>query len=661
MRSRIYEGEVMHARLEPARHVFRYPALFFAFDLDELEQLNGVSALLGYNRRRVVSLWDRDYLHGAGGIRERVRRVLAEKGLDQGVARIELITSARYLGHAFNPVSFYHAYGADGQLRAVVAEVNNTFGDRHVYVLDQPSPPRTGFVARYETAKQMHVSPFNDLRGDYTFDFSAAEPHLDIRIDLHRDGREIIKTRLHGEAKPLTAANLRRVLLRHPLNVLLTLPRIHIQAGHLYFRRHLRIFGRPTPRSDHTMQAKAAQIHQRIAQRLVLPHLDHIRTGHLKLVLPDLSERSFGTPGTAPAVTVRLRDYQFFWRVLRDGEIGFGESYMHGEWDASDLTQLIALFLANRHVFEAQEAKQAWYGRLANRLLHRRRANTVDGSRRNIAAHYDLSNDFYRLFLGPSMMYSCALWEQPGETLEQAQLNKLHALIDKAGIAPEHHVLEIGSGWGSFAIEAVRRTGCRVTTITISQQQHDLAVQRIREAGLADRIEVRLCDYRDVQGQFDRVVSIEMLEAVGHEFLGDYFSILDRVLKPGGRVALQVITMPDHRYETYRQGVDWIQKHIFPGGHLPSLGAIQDAVAARSRLAVSGLENIGSHYVRTLQEWRRRFTDAGSAVQRLGFDETFTRKWFYYLCYCEAAFAAHAIDTVHIVLEDRVAPRAAGA
>lgn len=661
MRSRIYEGEVMHARLEPARHVFRYPALFYAFDLDELEQLGGVSALLGYNRRRVVSLWDQDYLHGEGSIRQRVGRVLAERGLDQGVARIELITSARYFGHAFNPVSFYHAYGTDGQLRAVVAEVNNTFGDRHLYVLDQPSPPRTGFVARYETAKQMHVSPFNDLRGGYTFDFSAAEPRLDIRIDLHREGRELIKTRLHGEARPLTAANLRRALLRHPLNVLLTLPRIHIQAGHLYFRRHLRIFGRPTPRSDHTMQAKAAQIHQRIAQRLVLPHLDHIRTGHLKLVLPDRSERSFGAPGTAPAVTVRLRDYQFFWRVLRDGEIGFGESYMHGEWDASDLTQLIELFLANRHVFEAQEAKQAWYGRLANRLLHRRRANTVEGSRRNIAAHYDLSNDFYRLFLDPSMMYSCALWRRPEESLEEAQRNKLHALIEKAGIAADHHVLEIGSGWGAFAIEAVRRTGCRVTTLTISQQQHDLAVERIREAGLADRIEVRLCDYRDVQGQFDRVVSIEMLEAVGHEYLGEYFAILDRVLKPGGRVALQVITMPDQRYEAYRQGVDWIQKHIFPGGHLPSLGAIQAAVAARSRLAVSGLENIGTHYVRTLQEWRRRFTAARAHVQQLGFDETFARKWHYYLCYCEAAFATRAIDTVHIVLDDRRTNGAAGA
>ena len=374
-----------------------------------------------------------------------------------------------------------------------------------------------------------------------------------------------------------------------------------------------------------TLQTRQPNLLERTAMRLVLPYLDGIRRGSLDLTMPDGSLRRFGRPGEEPAVALRARDYRFFWRILKDGDIGFGESYMFGEWEANDLTRLIELFLHNRQVFEAQSA-QAWLGRMANRLLHTRNANTREGSRRNIQAHYDLSNDFYRLFLDPTMLYSCALWRCPAESLEEAQLNKLHALIEKAHIGPGDHVLEIGSGWGAFAIEAARRTGCRVTTITVSRKQYELALQRVAEAGLADRVEVRLCDYREVQGQYDKVVSIEMLEAVGHEFLGDFFRVVDRVLKPDGLVALQVITIPDQRYDAYRRGVDWIQKYIFPGGHLPSLTALSDAMTRHSHLVVERLDNIGIHYARTLREWRERFLARRDEVEKLGFDETFIRK-----------------------------------
>lgn len=648
MKSRIYEGHVMHARLAPERHVFRYPVYFFALDLDELPKLG--LRLFGYNTHRPWTLRDADYLRKEpGAIREKLLSLLQEKGCGDGIARIELVTSARLFGYAFNPVSFYFCHGPDDSLRAVVAEVNNTFGERHFYVLDRPETGADGF-ARAQAGKKFHVSPFNNVKGDYDFAFSVKDGRIDLRVNLLRDGQTIINTQWLGQARPLTDMNLLRTGARHPLATLLTVPRITWQAAKLYWGRKLAFHPKPIPESPMTIQTAKPSLGQRIAMRLVLPYLDKLRKGHLTLVLPDGTQRTYGTPGSQPAIVFRVKDYRFFVRALRDSEIGFGESYMAGEWETDDLPGLIQLFIENRDVFHDDDIGSARIGRLLNRLLHTRRKNTLTGSRKNIASHYDLSNDLFRLFLDPTMMYSCALYSSPGESLEDAQRNKLHALIRKASIQPDDHVLEIGSGWGQFAIEAVRQTGCRVTTITVSQQQHDLARQRIREAGLSDRIEVELRDYRLIEGRFDKIVSIEMLEAVGHEYLGTFFSICDRVLKPGGVMALQVISMPDNRYETYREGVDWIQKHIFPGGHLPSLDAMKDAMSHNSKLAVQNFEDIGLHYVQTLRAWRERFMARQEEVRAMGFDDEFIRKWQYYFAYCEAAFASKALHDFHLVL-----------
>jgi cyclopropane-fatty-acyl-phospholipid synthase len=283
-------------------------------------------------------------------------------------------------------------------------------------------------------------------------------------------------------------------------------------------------------------------------------------------------------------------------------------------------------------------------------LRHVARDNSHFGSRRNIREHYDLSNDFFGLFLDEAMNYSCGIYRTDEDTLEQAQRNKLQAVIRKARIGAGDHVLEIGCGWGAFALEAARETGCRVTGITISKEQYELARQRVAQAGLQDRVTILLRDYRHVDGVFDRIVSIEMLEAVGHRYFGDFFRCCEKLLTADGIAVLQTITVPDHRYDEYRKGSDWIQKHIFPGGHLPSLGALCDAMARNSHLVVEHLENIGIHYARTLREWRHRFEKNLDGVAQLGFDRTFQRKWLYYLSFCEAAFETRSLGNLQMVL-----------
>lgn len=649
MKSRIYRGFVRHARVEPVPHGFRYPLYFYGLDVDELPELARRIPWFGYNRRRLVAIHDRDYLdRSPGTIRDKLLRFLRAQGLHEDVAGIYLVTSARYFNYVFNPVSFYYCYGADGTLRCTVAEVNNTFGERHLYVL--PMGGAGHAAAQGSAPKAFHVSPFNDMEGDYTFSFSAPSPQLDVRVDLLKQGRVVFRSQLAGDALPFTARNLAATLARYPFAAALTFPRIVAQAARLYFRRRLGVFRKPPPSSALTIRTAPPTILQRASLKLLTPVLARLRRGTLRLELPGGETRTFGGAEPGAEVAIAVRDHAVFTRLLRDGDIGLGESYTRGAWETPDLTAVIRFFIENRDRLDGGDVGSAIVGRALNRLLHAARGNTTRGSRRNIAAHYDLSNEFFRLWLDPTMLYSCAVYRDPRETLEEAQRNKLDAILRLARIGAGHRVLEIGSGWGAFAIEAARRTGCHVTSVTVSAQQLELARQRARDAGVADRVDFRLCDYRQIEGRFDRIVSIEMLEAVGHRHLGAYFAACERALEPDGRAVLQVITIPDQRYEAYRRSVDWIQKHIFPGGHLPSLTAIGNAMTRNSNLNIESVDSIGPHYARTLRAWRERFLAAVPQVKALGFDDVFIRKWTYYLCYCEAAFATRALNTLHLVL-----------
>jgi cyclopropane-fatty-acyl-phospholipid synthase len=390
---------------------------------------------------------------------------------------------------------------------------------------------------------------------------------------------------------------------------------------------------------------------------LVLAGLEGLELGSLVLRLPDGSRRRFGAPAAPPELAAELavHRWRFFGRVLRAADVGAGEAYVDGDWSTPDLVALTRLFLANEQRL-APPRLVAWLRRGRDRVRHLLRANTRAQARRNIHAHYDLSNDFYRLFLDPGMTYSAAIFEPPGIGLEEAQRAKYARLAAGAGIRPGDRVLEIGCGWGGFAEYAAGELGCRVTGITLSEAQAAYARSRLAERGLGERVEIRVQDYRDLAGRWDAIVSIEMLEAVGHRFLDPFFAVCGRVLAPGGRMALQTISIPDQVYDRYRRGIDWIRLAIFPGGHLPSLGAIQGALARRSDLVIERLEDIGGHYATTLALWRERFAERLDAVRALGFDERFVRTWDFYLATCEAAFRHRQIFDLQLVLGRCAAP-----
>ena len=337
-------------------------------------------------------------------------------------------------------------------------------------------------------------------------------------------------------------------------------------------------------------------------------------------------------------------------RMLVHGETGGGEAYMDGLWSSPDLAALLRLAARNR---EALALSAGWFrvpAQLGKTLAHRVRRNTRAGSRRNIAAHYDLSNDLYRLFLDESMTYSSAVFEAPDQDLADAQRNKYRIVAQNARLRRGQHVLEIGTGWGGFALYAAGELGCRVTSVTISRAQYELARERVRDAGLSDLVDIQLRDYRDIEGTYDAIVSIEMLEAVGAEYFGTFFEVCDRALRPGGRMSLQSITFPDAAYERQRRGANWIQTYIFPGGLCPSLAVIERATHD-TRLLIAGVTDIADSYALTLRAWRERFMSRLDDVRALGFDERFIRMWEYYLALSEAGFSTGISQDLQIVLE----------
>lgn len=651
MNSKIFVGEVVHARSEKVKHAFRYPAYFFAFDLDEWQSISKESFLFGHNRFRVFSIFDRDYLtEGPGPILEKLKACLIRAGCGEPLRRVILVTSPRFFGHVFNPVSFYYCYAESGALRYVVAEVNNTFHERHLYVLDRPRSPKPGFAAHFVAAKEFHVSPFFDGGGDYDFYFSEFGEHMNIRISLARGGRQAIFAKLEGDALPFESKNLRRVLFRFPLTAFLTLPRILWQAAQLHYLKKLPAYDKPIAVSPMTIRRARPTWFQAMSARMAFRFFSLVRQDCIRMVLPDRSVRFFGDETSSLCAEIKIHDWKFFSRILKAGDIGFGESYMAGEWDSGDLTALLEVFVRNMEAFDRTLIRAAWWGAFINGIRHWLRKNTSRMSRKNIAEHYDLSNEFYEIFLDPTMTYSCAFFRKPEDSLEEAQLHKLHLMIDKARIKPADHVLEIGSGWGSLAMESARRTGCRVTGITLSEKQLEFSRARVREAGLSGKINFELRDYRSVEGKFDKILSVEMLEAVGHDYFGRFFRRCDELLKPGGLCVLQVITIPDQRYDAYRVKSDWIQKHIFPGGLLPSLSALSWAMKRHSRFVVEDLEDIGIHYARTLREWRENFSANEAQAEKLGFDGQFRRKWRYYFSYCEAGFETKTLQVLQMVL-----------
>ena len=381
-------------------------------------------------------------------------------------------------------------------------------------------------------------------------------------------------------------------------------------------------------------------------KRNVLKFLAKIKKG--TITINDDFSQTFGTG--EPKVTIEVVSPRFYKRTMLGGDLGFAESYAKSEWFTDNLTDLITILILNKDNLSGLDVKWSFVTKLFAKLGHWRRKNTLSGSKRNIQEHYDLSNEMFMTFLDDTMTYSCGFFENENDSLYQSQINKIDKILDKANIQENNHILEIGSGWGALAKRAVERTGCKVTTITLSEKQHNYVEKLIENDGLKDHIDIKLIDFRNVEGSYDRIISVEMIEAIGFELFNPYFSRIEELMKPDGTAVIQAITYPDKNYETYRKGCDFIQKFIFPGSLLPSVASMKNSIDL-TNLKLDNIERIGPHYATTLNLWNKNFNQNIDEIKKMGFDQYFINLWNYYFSYCEAGFANNTIDDVQLVMK----------
>ena len=402
--------------------------------------------------------------------------------------------------------------------------------------------------------------------------------------------------------------------------------------------------------SQNTLNARSPAI-SRLARRLVLAQLRQLGSGELVIREPGQQEHILGDGDQRwPVARLDVHDHSVWRDLLTGGGVGAAEAFVAGDWSTPDLTALLRFFTRNVDRMNAFEDRFSWLSKPALKGLHWLNRNTREGSRKNISAHYDLGNDLFRLFLDPTMMYSSAVYPHAGASLDEAATFKLDLICRKLDLNPGDRVIEIGTGWGGFAIHAAKHYGCHVTTTTISSEQLALAREKVALEGLEERITLLFDDYRDLEGQFDKLVSIEMIEAVGPQFLDSYLGQISRLLKPDGLALVQAITMPEQRYRRALRNVDFIQRYIFPGSFIPSFGAILDAMRRKTDLVMTHAEDFGFHYARTLRDWRDRFLSQTEALEGLGYDEAFRRLWQFYFAYCEAGFDERAIGVNQLLL-----------
>lgn len=378
----------------------------------------------------------------------------------------------------------------------------------------------------------------------------------------------------------------------------------------------------------------------------VLRRLRHLQNGRLAIRY-ECGEALVGDRNDETSASiVNVHSPDFFRRVALEGGLGAADAYLDGDWSSPDLTGVFRLLIRNETALESMRTSRLSPLHVLRRMEHWRNRNSKSGSQRNIHEHYDLGNEFFSLFLDETMMYSSAIFPTPEATLQEASTEKIDRVCRTLNLSPSDHVVEIGTGWGGFACHAASNYGCRVTTTTISQEQHDFAAQRIRERGLDGRVTLLKKDYRDLTGKYDKLVSLEMIEAVGREYMPEYFATCDRLVKDDGAMMIQAITIPEQRYEAYSRSVDFIQKYIFPGGFLPSIESMQECIRSQTRFRMLELSDFGMHYAQTLNHWNEAFHERLDDVRAQGFSERFIRMWRYYLCYCEAAFLERATGLV---------------
>lgn len=614
MKSRIYEGDVWHKRFMPTEHGFHYRMSYLYLDLNELDEVNCLSRWFSVERFNLASFHRQDYLPSAQPLTDEVTEAIRRETGKAFEGSIRLLAMPRSLGFTMNPIALFFCFDDAEQLRFVVAEVTNTpWSERHVYVVDLAE-------ATLESDKCFHVSPFMPMGTRYHWQIGDPGDDLAVRITITKNNE-----RLFTAAMKLTALTLtpRRLVTQPLLQPLKGLAGIYRQAASLW-RKRVPVY-----------------LHPRIRHRFITA-LQAIEGGAIRLC--DGNDAFIlGEQGTDP-IDVIVDDERFYSSLLAGGSVGAAEAYMKGYWRCDRLTDLLRLIHRNRNALLALN-HSAWR-RPLYRLGHLLNRDTRSGSKKNVGAHYDLGNELFEQFLDPTLTYSSGIFDEPDTSLATASNRKLDRICRHLELGPDDHVLEIGTGWGSFAIHAARHYGCRVTTTTISEEQYGLATTRVAEAGLSDLVEVRNQDYRELSGQYDKLVSIEMIEAVGLEYIGGYFERCAGLLKPDGRMMIQAITVADQHYDFARRNVDFIQRYVFPGGALPSVSKLTHEATQHSDLRLYNLIDITEHYAETLRRWRQQFHENLDEVVKLGYDDVFIRMWNYYLCYCEAGFEERHIGCV---------------
>jgi cyclopropane-fatty-acyl-phospholipid synthase len=391
-----------------------------------------------------------------------------------------------------------------------------------------------------------------------------------------------------------------------------------------------------------------ASLSESLARKILLRALAHLAEGHLTIV--DGNQTcEFGDVNSEVHATMHVKHANFYRQVVFGGSIGAGEAYIQGHWSSPDLTKVVQVFAKNLALLDNIERYFSWLSNGVNRIKHVFNRNSEQGSKRNILAHYDLGNDMYKAFLDPEMMYSSALYPSDDSSLNEAQLHKLRTICDRLELIPGQTLLEVGTGWGALAIYAAKHYGVHVTSTTISDAQYEFAVERVKQQGLEEQITLLKQDYRLLTGEYDRVVSIEMIEAVGHQYLSGFFEKLQHLLKPEGRLLIQAITIADQRYDSYRKSVDFIQRYIFPGGCLPSVSEMTRHIANKTDMVTWSIDDMGKDYARTLKHWHENFDAAYDKIKALNYGDDFIRMWKFYLSYCEGGFLERTTSTVHLV------------
>jgi cyclopropane-fatty-acyl-phospholipid synthase len=630
--ARLGIGSVWHRRLRPLEHAFTYRTWFLLLPMRSLRA--HPCEALPRNRFGLVSFHDADHGDGRADCLQWLEELLTSQGVEAD-GEVWLLCHARVLGHAFKPVSFWYCERADESLSAIVVEVHNTFGERHCYLL---TGPELAFDREQRAQKTLHVSPFCRVEGGYRFRFSRLDGRrASVRIDHDDAGGALLQTQLDGALQPLERRSLRSAFWRMPMHALGVIARIHWQA--------LRLWWRGVPWHVHPDSKPPA------AARAAMQLLLRLPDGSLQVTTPSGSHQTFGNPdSTGPHAAMRLHNWKVCAAGFKRGDTGFAESYLDGDWDSTDLATLLRLFIVNREAVEALVYGRVWMRWLGGAAQALQR-NTPRVSQRNVQAHYDLGNAFYRLWLDRTLSYSSALFAGDlSQTLEQAQHAKIERALVECAIGPGQRLLEIGCGWGALAESAAAARGAHVTAVTLSADQLSFTRERLATAGLAERAQVRLQDYRALDdGPYDAIVSIEMFEAVGRAHWAAYFAQLRRLLRRGGRALVQTITIRDDLFARYLRSPDFIRRHVFPGGLLPSRSAF------RAQARAAGFEIVeefafGLDYAETLRRWRARFEEREAEVRGLGFDQRFVRLWRFYLAYCEAAFDTGSTDVVQFTL-----------